>query len=107
MSTATIITLARLSTGPTERSRPPTMIEGAVAIATIANGARLASVSGSDFDDTKLGWTTRFAANSATAKTAANMNVCPRMARATRAVVDASGIEVPPSSEEARHQRLP
>ena len=44
--TVTMTMLATLSSGPSDRSTPPLMTPGAVAIETSANGASVASVNG-------------------------------------------------------------
>src|SRR5215210_1185037 len=101
MRTATRMTFVRLSSGPTDRSRPPVTTDGAVAIAMIANGARSASVSGNAEPETKLAWTMRFATNSATARIAANMKerVCSSASARSRIA-----LTLPP--EEAGHEAL-
>ena len=68
----------------------------------IAKGARSASVSGSAEPETKLGWTMRFATNSATARIAANMNERVCSSASTRSPM---AITLP--AEEARHEPLP
>ena len=68
------ITLARIVSGPIEMSRPPPpeRIAGVDAIATIANGASVASSPGQLPGLPKFGSATTLATSSASASTAAN-----------------------------------